>query len=62
MLNDTHLMVTKINYSRDTKQQSQGSVLIKNIGDGVPSIWRFLDIIQTCMYKLPQEFLKDVRH
>ena len=42
MLNDTYLMVIKIYYSRDTKQQSHGGVLTKSIVDSDPSVSLFL--------------------
>ena len=38
MLNDTHLKVIKINYSKYTKQQWRRGVLMKNIADSVPSV------------------------
>ena len=42
MLNDTHLMIIKINYRRDTKQQSQRGVLVENFADIDPSVSIFL--------------------
>ena len=44
MLNDTHLKVIQINYIRDTKQQSQRGLLMRNIAVSVPSISSFLGV------------------
>ena len=41
IVNKNHLMIIKINYVEDTKQQSQRGVLMKNVGDSVPL--NFLD-------------------
>ena len=38
-------MIIRINYRRETKQQPQGGVLIKNIADSAPFIWSFVGII-----------------
>ena len=38
-------MTIRINYCRETKQQPQGGVLIKNIADSVPFISSFVGII-----------------
>ena len=46
MINDTHVMFIKINYVEDTEQQSQRSVLMRNIADTVPSILVSLIILR----------------